>query len=186
VGCFTESGYTLKCVATPNGNECEQTCTTTTDCQDATTMCSNGYCVPNYCGPGSNPANGADYYGPCNSSGTGDGTCLGFLSGQPGLCLAQGTTAVGPDANAPLPNGGCGPNEIQLGSPSGTAAGCYQLCAAGAPTGPSVVEPARATGSCVSLFADDGGYGACLETCTTNTTCTSFHAYTCQQGYCFP
>ncbi len=166
----------LVCQATPDGGLCLQPCTSSSDCADPTTAClierGQQACWPNACGPGT--ANGTAYFGSCNATGTGDGTCL--PSGASGLCLASGAVATGQScqfARAAGPSPLCSAGDICVGSSEGRNLSlCEPLCDpdGGSPTcspGEACAPVfGREVGACTQLCGDGG------SACPTNTTCT--------------
>jgi len=158
-------GAGLRCVADVvfTGMYCEYSCATSADCPDWTTVCTDGNCVIDLCGPGT--GNGA-YDGICNSAGFNDGTCFPYdPSGDGGnaaygFCQQAGTiSTVGqtcdyhrcPADDLCAPGWGClVMNSIQ---PTGF---CLQFC-----------DPSSESDTCPSgrmCFAITGSrdYGGCV------------------------
>ena len=85
------------CIDDPNmgGSVCEYSCATTADCPSLNTICRNGSCTQNLCGPGT--TNGT-LFGTCTAVCNGDGTCN--VSGLPdggllGVCYQAGAGICG-------------------------------------------------------------------------------------------
>ncbi|MFN7131663.1 MAG: hypothetical protein ACK4N5_06245 [Myxococcales bacterium] len=184
VGC--EAG--LQCETLQGGggtfSMCLRKCATTADCPSLLDKCEpnlGGFCFYNYC---ARPATGtgqdrAQYFKPCNSTGTNDGTCVP-LSGQTdtiGICFQNGTVAAGgecdPAANRQAPDKLCGANELCFGvmpdaaDATKTRGICRPLCNA-APTGTANPVQACSTGSCLSITNLNSNLtrlGACFANC---------------------
>jgi len=184
---FCEPGYKL------NNNPvklCVFHCSVTADCPNVVTNCqsnsqvSSKVCFVNFCGPGAPIANGTDYYGACNSVGTGDGTCVPYNgSGSPGFCEAAGPVAAWQPCSDLRPDGGtsdlCASGSTCVIFPVPGAAPksmCAPFCA---PTGASVSGPACGAGeTCFSAGSVD--FGFCLTDCGGGQSCP---APTGCQGY---
>jgi endoglucanase len=175
--CLTTPGCassTTQCLALPVfGSRCAQICQTTSDCISAFARCAlvgtTDVCVPNTCGPGSNPPNGSSYFAACNSAGTGDGTCIPISTdGGPGLCLAAGSSTGG-DCSLSREDGGtslCASSSVCFEDPNTAQAGCLSICDP-AGNGPSCGAyascwPALSTaGVCINSCGPDAGASAC-------------------------
>jgi hypothetical protein len=184
VGCDTTNAP-LQCVTVGASSTCVRSCSTTADCPDGFATCQQSggqsYCLFDVCGPAT--ANGSSYYGSCNAIGSGDGTCLPVQgSGATvGICLQDGTIALGAGCSTTRGAGGdvsqscaaggfCFPT--QVGSTQGV---CEQECASSGPSGASC-------GSGQFCWDPDSAsfdWGLCVASCTGNPLVSN-----CQSGFC--
>jgi hypothetical protein len=166
----------LACMAVADGGLCLEACTSNGDCTDPTTAClteqGQQACWPDACGPGT--TNGTAYYGSCNATGTGDGTCVPGPGGA--LCLASGPVSSGQSCQYARSTGAsqlCVAGDICVGSSEGRSLSlCEPLCArdGGSPT-------CGSGSACAPVLGGD--VGACTQVCTAggpacpaNTACT--------------
>ncbi|MHB8417836.1 MAG: hypothetical protein ACYDCL_07160 [Myxococcales bacterium] len=136
-----------QCTSAGGASLCLVPCASVQDCHDDE-LCSFGYCVPGFCGPGA-ATNAASYEGACTASDQGTGICVPYpdpyTSQTVGICFASGTVALGgrctpnpqdvwsvPRAESCTPPGLC--------APEGGGGICTQSCD---PTGTAGAPPAR-------------------------------------------
>jgi len=164
---------------------CFQTCSSSSQCADATSSCqafgADYVCNGNLCGPDVKSAytsSGPAYYAPCNSSYTDDGYCLPANVpglGQVGLCFATGGK---PDAGLPA---ACSINRSDAGAlcPQGTFCltnqgtghgACLPACAYTAPV-PDAGASCPAAATCFGGFGGGAEFGVCLASCASQGTC---------------
>ncbi|MHB1845059.1 MAG: hypothetical protein ACYCWW_09525 [Deltaproteobacteria bacterium] len=133
------------------GNVCLYPCKRSADCQNPGESCDGRFCQFDPCGLGAaadgGSANG-NFYGPCNSSDAGDGTCVptsfgGF--GTFGSCLANGSATGSCDPTLSSRDAGllciAGDSCVALPSDAGSSGRCFGLCD---PTATSATCPAGA------------------------------------------
>jgi hypothetical protein len=188
VGCASP----LTCQANgtqPDGGpalECIEPCSHSSDCFDPFATCQNGSCFYVLCGPGS--SNGTDYYAPCNMDGTNDGTCLPIAPGEPGYCMAGGSTAVGSDCtydrgSTPL----CAVGSYCIYGNSTNGGVCMPLCEGGV-TATDGGPGCSAQDLCVGLSNSE--FGVCAQNCTgAPSSCpasSSCDALNSTQDVCWP
>ena len=196
--CFNAAGCGCPqiCFGPDGGATCAYPCTTTADCQEPTEICVGGGCVFDACGPGAAPDGGdlGSVNGPCNASGTGDGTCFaqvfntpfgtveayscyaagtsttscdpGATRGQPASLCKQGYGCfAGVDAGSCVPL--CNSTALDAGLGCGVGLGCYEYA--------SITVMDSAPGEC--LAPGDGGCfelppaNTELDACNTNADC---------------
>jgi hypothetical protein len=194
VGCDLETPP-LSCLEiTPTGEaaewECLNTCTVTANCPDIDDSCQSGVCWTNFCGPNSladGGSDGIDYYDPCDSAGTGDGTCLPYEVNDEeyGFCEGAGALPAGAEAcGERLLDGGtadlCSFGSICVLADTTDRTFCAPLCASGTATGPTC----SGTNVCENLYEGVYLFGACEEVCASNADCTA--PLTCQGDFCLP
>ncbi|MFW6369458.1 MAG: hypothetical protein ACOC0J_02630 [Myxococcota bacterium] len=112
------------CVETPIGSYCLKRCSSWSDCPD--TRCEYdypeymvGYCYPRQGQP-------AEYFGPCDAHGEGDGVCVGpslrgsrSLDDPVGLCTAKGEIENG---------SACSRSEVNVANPYDPSTTCEGVC----------------------------------------------------------
>ena len=147
---------------------CLEACAATLDCKDPDTTCQDAgpgdFCIPDGCGPGSAPdggaINGPRFFGPCDSAGRGDGTCLPYPSspGQLpfGACLAAGTVDAGGGCLTDRTDGGagtlCAPGLACVQPDAAKPGLCAPLCDPGLDGGPSCAAGTSCDGSLEAGF----------------------------------
>jgi hypothetical protein len=167
VGC----GCPQICVGPDGGAVCEYPCKTTSDCLNPTEICVGGGCAFNSCGPGGAPDGGdlGPANGPCNVTGTGDGTCFGQVLETPFGnfvdygCIAAGTstTTCDPAATRAQPGALC---QQGYGCFAGVDAGsCVPLCNSTQLTsGLGCGDAGLACYEYASILAGDTAAGECV------------------------
>ncbi len=177
--CSTSSdcGCELECVSDPvfaefdgAGGACEQGCSTSSDCSDPTTVCSNGSCTLDFCAQALGGQAAPGTFGqPCDAGGT-SGTCQVVYQNDNygtafGVCIASGVASgsctVG--ATRDQPDALCSVGSLCLGN-------TYEACG-DAPTGPPFCAQ-------VCDVTQSGQ-------CPSGTTCMAW-APEYPQGNCFP
>jgi hypothetical protein len=174
----------LQCLDLPPPFEAEPTCLQpcnasdpqhgTSDCVDPLMVCTSlgkglgSVCSFDIIGP---ECPGGDYFGACNSAGTGDGLCVpyNFPGGTEGLCYQTALDGGAPgdpceeDGNRQI-GGLCN------GQSYCSEGVCLPICNAGTPASPACA-PAQDGGtasSCLPYFAQTGGsddFGLCSAAC---------------------
>jgi hypothetical protein len=155
------TAHDCTCPASCQGGFCVSGCNTSADCP-ATSACVQQACVFVGCGPDADGgANGA-YGGPCNASGTNDGTCfaadgfgcspqcpVGWLCVPAGTATTACTTITASPSNPPAAQS-CAPGTVCVSSDGGPSGSCEAICGA-----------SPASGGCppagVELCMNDGG-----------------------------
>ncbi len=184
IGCAqTPTAY--DCVAGVFANPtCFEKCTSSANecgnpqdaCQLITKTGTQKYCFYNICGPGSSPANGTAFYGPCTVVTANDGYCLPFqdTSGAAhGVCYPTGTQATNASCTTDRPAGGtasfCAAGNTCTTSLCATAPTdqgyCAPVCGA-APVSSTATDAGPACASTASCVGMAGFWGVCGSNCT--------------------
>jgi hypothetical protein len=157
---------------------CVQACQQSSDCTALAESCVSGAiapndagCLLNFCGPGSNPANGNAYYTSCNAQGVGEGTCYP-LPPYGGVCVQGGSIAL----NQPCDQnrGGllgmcrigdiCTVLDVTISGETLPYSACLPACSVRPPTAPDG-GPGCDAGSVCKPFGPGLAFGICWQTC---------------------
>lgn len=155
----------LTCVGNGQPSLCTSPCAAITDCA-ISERCADegagafaGFCLPNLCRPGGDAFGffqDAQWLGPCDAAGRGDGICVGpFGAGDQasGLCMGSGTAPPGASCSAEATHGeaeACA-ESVCIGATAEQHGTCLVLCLQAAEPGSTGACPA---GACMAIPSD--------------------------------